>query len=158
MNLATLRATLEDVVSRASLVELPTVVGEFERAKAMAYAKLVPAHGDSQSDYLTVGEVVDRLRLSRARVYELIRCGNLPVVKWGTRGTRIRRADLEQWEKRPKVAVAVAISTMLKSSRDRRRASSASNAAQAHAGAVRSASRGPSRDGLSVGNGSREDP
>jgi excisionase family DNA binding protein len=92
---AAMRAYLDDVISRAEATALPTIIGELERAKAQAYAKLLPPNG-AGSEYFTPHEVAARVRVSRARVYELIRAGTLPTVKWGARGTRIRRADLER--------------------------------------------------------------
>jgi excisionase family DNA binding protein len=117
--MTTLRATLDDAIGRASARELPTIIGELERAKASAYQRLLPSQGGTQgSDYLTIIEVATRLRLSRARVYELVRCGDLRSVTWGRRGTRIRRADLEEWEQRRRTVVDAGLSTMLNLHRD----------------------------------------
>lgn len=45
---------------------------------------------------LTVADVVERTRLSRTVVYELMRSGDLPAVNRG-RSRRIREADLDEW-------------------------------------------------------------
>lgn len=45
---------------------------------------------------LTVADVVERTRLSRTVVYELIASGDLPAVNRG-RSRRIREADLDEW-------------------------------------------------------------
>ncbi len=160
MNLATFRATLETVVGQASAAELPTILGEFERAKAMAWAKLTPTQNGAQvqGEYLTVREVVGRLRLSRARVYELIRSGDLPHVRMGRRGMRIRLSDLTQWEKRPKFPIDKDINTLLNHLRDRRRPTAAAHANEAHPGAARPAPRGALGNRQSVGAGQGPDP
>jgi excisionase family DNA binding protein len=47
---------------------------------------------------MTVPEVADRLRLSRGRVYELIRGGIVPAVRLGDRGSiRVKSDRLESW-------------------------------------------------------------
>jgi excisionase family DNA binding protein len=121
VSISGLRAQLEDAVSRASVADLPTLVGELERAKALAYGKLMSTHHGTLSDYLTVAEVVVRLRLSRARVYELIRAGALPAVRMGRRGLRIRAGDLARWEQRPTIPVDTVISRVLNHSCVRQR-------------------------------------
>lgn len=45
---------------------------------------------------LTIKEVQDITRLGRTKVYELMRDGELPVVRIG-RAIRVRREALEQW-------------------------------------------------------------
>ena len=45
---------------------------------------------------LTIKEVQDVTRLGRTKVYELMRDGQLPVVRIG-RAIRVRREALEQW-------------------------------------------------------------
>lgn len=45
---------------------------------------------------LTVEEVQEATKLGRTKVYELIRLGELPVVRIG-RSVRIRRQALEKW-------------------------------------------------------------
>ncbi|MHB8512193.1 MAG: helix-turn-helix domain-containing protein [Actinomycetota bacterium] len=51
---------------------------------------------DSDFGLLTVSEVAQILRLSRARLYELIAAGTLPSVRIG-HARRIRRSDLKQF-------------------------------------------------------------
>jgi excisionase family DNA binding protein len=133
VNLATVRTTLEALVADAAGVELPMLLGELERARAMAWMRLAPSHDGTraQADYLTIREVVARLRLSRARVYELVRSGDLPTVKLGTRGTRVRRVDLEQWEKRPRAPMG-GVARVLHPTRARPRVATAQPATRTH--------------------------
>jgi excisionase family DNA binding protein len=44
-----------------------------------------------------VDQVAEHLQLQRARVYELIRLGDLPAVKIGTRQVRVRASDLDAY-------------------------------------------------------------
>ena len=48
---------------------------------------------------LTVNEVAQRLRVSRATVYRMIRTGKVPALQLGTMGASLRvdEAELEQW-------------------------------------------------------------
>lgn len=50
----------------------------------------------SEPMLLTVEDVQNALRLGRTKIYELIRTGQLPVVRIG-RSVRIRREALERW-------------------------------------------------------------
>ncbi len=49
-----------------------------------------------QSILLSIPEVARSLRLSRAKVYQLIALEDLPVVRFG-RSVRVCRASLERW-------------------------------------------------------------
>ncbi len=69
----------------------------------MAVTKSVPMHEMiqldqfvSQSFLLSILEVARTLRLSRAKVYQLIAVEGLPVVRFG-RAVRVCRSSLEQW-------------------------------------------------------------
>ena len=50
----------------------------------------------SEPMLLTVEDVQNVIRLGRTKVYELIRTGQLPVIRIG-RSVRIRREALERW-------------------------------------------------------------
>lgn len=50
----------------------------------------------SEPMLLTVEDVQHAIRLGRTKIYELIRTGQLPVVRIG-RSVRIRRDVLERW-------------------------------------------------------------
>jgi excisionase family DNA binding protein len=45
---------------------------------------------------MTIPQVVQALRLSRTKVYDLINSGQLPVIRIG-RSVRVRSTDLERW-------------------------------------------------------------
>lgn len=51
---------------------------------------------NSQSVLMTIAEVQQATQLGRTKVYELIRTGQLPVVRIG-RAVRVRRNALERW-------------------------------------------------------------
>ena len=51
---------------------------------------------NSQSVLMTIADVQQATQLGRTKVYELIRQGQLPVVRIG-RSVRIRRDALERW-------------------------------------------------------------
>lgn len=55
-----------------------------------------------QQTYLSVKEVAKRLNISEATVWRLIRDGELPRHKFGTRTTRIHIEDLLAFEHRGK--------------------------------------------------------
>ncbi|MFQ3678837.1 MAG: helix-turn-helix domain-containing protein [Fimbriimonadaceae bacterium] len=46
---------------------------------------------------LTVREVCSWLGIGRSRFYELVRSGELPVIRLGPRGVRLRSSDLERF-------------------------------------------------------------
>jgi excisionase family DNA binding protein len=100
--LSTVRA-LERALDAATADELPAVMGELERLKAVALVRLLgalagPQHepGPDPLDLLDVPAVAALLKLDRSTVYDHIRRGRLPVVTLG-RAFRVRRADLERF-------------------------------------------------------------
>lgn len=50
-----------------------------------------------QSEWMTVREVAELLKLPRTRAYELIQAGELPAVRLGERSIRVNRRELEQF-------------------------------------------------------------
>lgn len=50
-----------------------------------------------KGSFLRVGDVAEALGVSKARVYTLLRRGELPVVRWGPRGTRVPLSALLEW-------------------------------------------------------------
>jgi excisionase family DNA binding protein len=100
-SLAGLRATLDHAVVALEPTDLPAFIGELERVKAVAYARLLPLGTSPSGDaYLKIRDVVQRLNISRVRLYELIREGRITTVRFGPRGVRIRARDLARWEAR----------------------------------------------------------
>ncbi len=57
------------------------------------------ARVDHEEALLKVGEVADKLRVSRALAYRLIRSGELPGVQIG-HAVRVLRSDLDEYIKR----------------------------------------------------------
>lgn len=55
-----------------------------------------PVQKKSESNILTVHEVAEYLRMSEAKVYRLVRGGQLPVVRIG-KAWRFRKDLLDQW-------------------------------------------------------------
>jgi excisionase family DNA binding protein len=54
---------------------------------------------------LTIAQVAALLCVHRTKVYDLINCHGLPVMKLGRRSTRINSVKLQQWlEQREQVA------------------------------------------------------
>jgi excisionase family DNA binding protein len=100
-------AALERLITRAERPELATLIGDLERLKALSLGRLVaatsPARAASdvaEDTYLTLAEVATRLRFSLPYCYELARRGDLPTLRRGKRGIRVRLADLRVWEQR----------------------------------------------------------
>lgn len=80
---------------------IPRLLGELERLRAELTLRLVtPAapkpQADAEDDLLTVPEVAERLRVPKARVYELARSRDLPSVRLG-KCVRVRPEDLRVW-------------------------------------------------------------
>lgn len=87
------------------LAALPKFLGFLERLRAEAWVRMVSAPragSDATSQeriaaLMTVSEVAALLRFSRGHLYELVRSGELPVVRCG-RAVRLRREDVEAWQ------------------------------------------------------------
>lgn len=78
--------------------EIPDAIGQLAAAQARLTARLVreatPALAEASSDrLLDAAEVAARLRVKRPAVYELIRTGRLPSVRFGQR-VRVRESAL----------------------------------------------------------------
>ena len=76
---------------------------ESTAARLLTLAQHVRAIEDGAVDgmrLLTAGEVRDLTGLSRGRVYELGREGELGAVKIGQRGIRFSKAQLDAWMRR----------------------------------------------------------
>jgi len=89
------------------LAALPKFLGFLERLRAEAWVRMVSAPragSDATSQeriaaLMTVSEVAALLRFSRGHLYELVRSGELPVVRCG-RAVRLRREDVDAWQNR----------------------------------------------------------
>lgn len=51
------------------------------------------------TDYLTIREVADRLRLTPSYVYKLCAQGQIPFFRFGRKSYRVARGDLIAWER-----------------------------------------------------------
>ena len=51
----------------------------------------------AQSDWLTVPEIAERLRIPRNRCYALVASGELPEVRIGRRSIRVNKRELERF-------------------------------------------------------------
>jgi len=77
------------------------LIGELERLKARVWCRLLYS-GSAPPELiicvplLTVDQIAERLQVARARVYELIRQGKLPVVRIG-KHIRMEATRLEAW-------------------------------------------------------------
>ncbi len=90
-------AALEQAVNSAPAEACPSLIGELERLKALAWGKLVtgtvPANGD---DLLTIPEVAQRLKVSAYRAYELARRGLFPSIRLG-KSVRVKPSAVAQF-------------------------------------------------------------
>jgi excisionase family DNA binding protein len=88
---------------RVPVEHIPAVLGEVEAYKAALWLRLVMPSSragavDAQpsAPLLTVAQVAERLGVTKARVYELGRCGEVPSVRIG-KLVRFRSADLDRY-------------------------------------------------------------
>ena len=92
-------SALDHVLAQLPLSSLPVLVGELERLKTLALARIVgesvmtTAHED---DLLTMPEVARRLNISRYRAYELARQGILKPIRLG-RSVRVKTRELTDY-------------------------------------------------------------
>jgi excisionase family DNA binding protein len=92
-------AALERIVPQEPLTALPALVGELERLKTMALARIVGERvmtTAQEDDLLTMPEVASRLKISRHRAYELARQGILNPVRVG-RLVRVETRELTNY-------------------------------------------------------------
>ncbi len=145
--------------------DIPALLIEVERVRTVLWLKISTArHGPDQrahvptADVMTVAEVAEKLRFSRAHIYELIRSGDLAALRDG-RHVRIPAGSLGDWERRHQNRpVDPGLSVSLSSGRDRPRRETHPQKAGTHPAPVRGA-RGRARgDRGEVGDGRSGDP
>jgi len=105
-DLAAQLATLERQLATATPQEIPRLVGELERIKTVLLARIMSAaagvngrtegQASENLDHLTISEVAVLLHMSKGRVYELIRQGELPAVRLGKKDLRVPLAALRE--------------------------------------------------------------
>jgi excisionase family DNA binding protein len=138
-------AALEFAVVRVQLADLPFLIGEVERVKAVAWRRMTtdpvapapdpPRRLDEADVYLTIPEVAQRLRFSVPYIYELVRRGDFSVIRRGKRGIRLRLSDLRAWETRHAGnPLDGGPDTLLRSGHGQRRVPTLSRAAHADTG------------------------
>ena len=101
---------LDGLIGEMSTDDLPVFLGDLERLKAAGWVRLFleppgatkagrpdPAAGGAGERLLTVNAAAQRLSLRPARVYELIRRGELPSVRLGERQVRIPARQLDAY-------------------------------------------------------------
>lgn len=120
---------IERVASGAPASEIPVLLVELERLRAALWVRLVApsrktSEGRGATDgndrLLTVPEVADRLAVRPARVYEMIRLGGIPVVRFG-KYVRVPASDLLQWlEQHREKPFGPTLYTVYSQSRDKR--------------------------------------
>ena len=103
MNLQAAVTIIEQSIVSATPADCPLLVGELEKLKAQAWAKMMNGHGHattSPSDadrLLTPTHVAERLSAKESFVYELCRSGRLGSVKMG-KYTRIPEKALVEYQ------------------------------------------------------------
>lgn len=68
-------------------------------------------------DFLTVAQAAQFLSLSRHALYELIKTNKIPHYKFGPRGIRFTRSDLESWVATRRIEPAQAVRRGIANSR-----------------------------------------
>ena len=90
---------LDEVVHKLPVTELPALIGELERAKMEALARVMNERGiatTQDDDVLTVPEVALRLKISVYRAYQLTRQGVLKTIRIG-RSVRVATKELNNY-------------------------------------------------------------
>jgi excisionase family DNA binding protein len=87
---------LEAAVQSVPVGELPALLGQVERVKALAWSRMLtgPGGGQGADELLTVPEVAQRLKVSKDRAYELVRQGQIKKTPIGTKSVRVKPSDL----------------------------------------------------------------
>ena len=103
MDVCTLIALLEEAVAQGEVVDIPGLLGELERLKAILWSRMVTvSYGTtsgkqcSEATLLTLPQVATRLAIPEGRAYELARQGTLPTVRVG-KYVRVPLAKFEIW-------------------------------------------------------------
>lgn len=96
------RGDLDRMVTEAPDEDLPAIVGDLERAKALAYARMLSPKAvvSGDDDLLSMDAVAVELGVSEWNARELGRRGELPTVHVGERGVRVRRGALREYIRR----------------------------------------------------------
>ena len=103
MEVCTLIVMLEEAIAQGKVVDVPGLLGELERLKAMLWSRMVTMSCRATShqppdtaSLLTLPQVATRLAIPEGRAYELARQGTLPTVRVG-KYVRVPLAEFETW-------------------------------------------------------------
>ncbi|MEO7859884.1 MAG: helix-turn-helix domain-containing protein [Nitrospirales bacterium] len=103
MEVCTLITLLEEAMAQGKVVDIPGLLGELERLKAMLWSRMVTvSYGPTShqlhdsATLLTLPQVAMRLAIPEGRAYELARQGTLPTVRVG-KYVRVSMVELETW-------------------------------------------------------------
>jgi excisionase family DNA binding protein len=146
---------LEQVARSGDPAAVPALVGELERVRAIAWARLTmpppAAPPRAGVDLLTVPQAAAQLGVQPQYVYDLTRRGELVPVRFG-KYVRIDPADLARWVARHKT-LDDGLGQWQSLRRVGRRIQAAPDSARDDAGAGRAPARGHDVGGVSVGSG-----
>lgn len=95
-------ARLADAIRKSSPQEIPALLGELERLRAVCWMRLLPPPNGldppREADrLLTIPEVAGRLGVPPSYAYELARRGELPTVRIGVKYLRVSLAAFQRW-------------------------------------------------------------
>src|SRR5262245_60576440 len=142
--------------------EIPATLAHVEELRAHLWRRLLvqppmPQSGLPDAKLLTVSEVADALRFSRGHVYELIRSGDLQVVKNG-RAVRVAPDALTAWQARhQRSPLDPAYSVSLESAGDRTSGKAHPRGPRLDSVRIRKTPRCAPGDGGEVGDGRSRD-
>lgn len=104
--LASLLVAVERAAKELPSEEIPALLGDLRRIEAVAEGRMIStlaqmsgrAEAQTTEDrLLTIPEVAALVAVPTARVYEMIRQGQIPAVRVGEKSLRIPRAALRDW-------------------------------------------------------------
>ena len=98
---------LDRLIAEAEPADLPALAMALSARVSVATARLLEVPTAPQSaarnrHLLTVAEAAARLKIRKARAYELIRQGHLPCIRVGVNQIRVSEAALAKWLARTK--------------------------------------------------------
>ena len=99
-----LLSELEAAIGSASADHLPDLLGQLERLKGQAWARMMSASltkndtPSQEQQLLTLPQVAERLSIPESRAYELARQHKLPAVRIG-KYVRVPLGKLQEYEK-----------------------------------------------------------
>ena len=90
--------TLQRIIPDVPKTELPLLLGELERLKAVIWADVMNGNKSvSDNKLLSIQEVASQLNIPPSKVYDLVRQGKLQGVRLG-KYVRVKPSALEQYQ------------------------------------------------------------